>query len=111
MDQLPWIAKLAGAIIGVMISMIMVAPKSARNAFYRAAVSIPAGVIFAPSAQSAIFFLQGNELEHHVAAGCATGFTCWFILEATARFMSTEDTLRRLLEEMVRLAGKGGDKK
>jgi len=111
LDHIPWAAKFIGAVIGVMISMIMVAPKSARNAVYRAAVSVPAGVIFAPSAQSAFGFLQGTTIEHHLAAGCATGFACWFVLETTARFLSTEGTLRRLLEEMVRLSGKDDDKK
>jgi len=27
----------------------------------------------------------------------------WFVLEAAARFLSSKDTMRRLLEEMVRL--------
>jgi len=111
MDTIPWAAKFIGSVIGVLISMIMVAPKNTRNAIYRGVASVPAGVIFAPSAQAAMWFLQGSSIEHHLAAGCFTGFTCWFILEATARFLSTEDTLRRLLEEMVRLSGKGGDKK
>ncbi|HTJ58027.1 MAG TPA: hypothetical protein VL418_10740 [Devosiaceae bacterium] len=101
----PWLAKIVGSIIGVSISMIMVAPRNWANAVYRGACSIPAGVIFAPAVQKILWFLDGSGLEFHLAAGCAAGFSTWFVLEATARFLSSKDTIRRLLEEMVRLGG------
>jgi len=106
MDWQSWAAKFFGSVFGVLISMVMVAPKNSRNAVYRILLAPVAGVIFAPSIQGLVWFLQGSTLEHHMAAGCAAGFTCWFILEAAARFLSSEDTLRRLLEEMVKLSGK-----
>jgi len=101
----PWLAKLLGSLIGVSISMFMVAPRSWVNAAYRGACSIPAGIIFAPAMQRLFWFLDGTSFENYLAAGCAAGFTTWFVLEATARFLSSRDTMRRLLEEMVRLGG------
>ena len=103
MTMEPWLAKLLGSIIGVSISMFMVAPRSWVNASYRGLCSIPSGIIFAPAMQKLLWFLDGEAFENYLAAGCAAGFTTWFVLEATARFLSSKDTMRRLLEEMVRL--------
>lgn len=101
-------AKFFGSVIGVLISMVMVAPRTTANGLYRILLAPVAGFIFAPSMQGLVWFLQGSTLEHHMAAACAAGFTCWFILEFVARMLSKEDTLRRLLEEVLRLSGKGG---
>lgn len=105
MDLKVWAAKILGSIVGVGISMIMIAPRSVQNGIYRAFLGTVAGIIFAPATQRVLWFLDGDELEFHVAAACATGFVVWFVLEAVARFVSSRDTLRRLLEEMVRLGG------
>lgn len=110
MDLNIWAAKLFGSIIGVLISMVMVAPKNTANGLYRILLAPIAGVIFAPSVQGLLWFLNGTALEHHMAAACAAGFGCWFVLEFTARMLSSEDTLRRLLEEVLRLRGDKGDK-
>lgn len=107
MDYSIWAAKLFGSFFGVLVSMVMVAPKSTVNALYRILLAPIAGVIFAPSVQGLIWFLNGSSLEHHMAAGCAAGFTVWFILEFTARMMSSDEWLTRLLEEVLRLKGKG----
>ncbi|GLQ09263.1 hypothetical protein GCM10007913_11950 [Devosia yakushimensis] len=109
MDLSIWAAKFFGSVVGVLISMVMVAPKNTRNGAYRILLAPIAGVIFAPAAQSVLWFLQGSTIEHHMAASCFTGFSCWFILEFTARMLSSEEWLRRLLEEVLRLRGdKGG---
>lgn len=111
MDYSIWAAKFFGAVVGVLISMVMVAPKSTANGLYRILLAPVAGVIFAPAAQGVLWFLQGSTIEHHMAAGCAAGFVCWFILEFTARMLSSEEWLTKLLEEVLRLKGKGpGDK-
>lgn len=101
----PWLAKMVGTIIGVGISMVMISPKSVRNGIYRAFVSTVMGMVFTPATQNLLPWLAGDEPEIIVAAACTTGFTIWFVLEATARFLSSRETLKRLLEEMVRLGG------
>jgi hypothetical protein len=112
MDWHAWAWKALGSIIGVGISMVMIAPRSIKNGIYRAFLGTVAGIIFAPATQNLVPWLRGEAPEMQVASACATGFTVWFILEAAARFLSSKDTLRRLLEEMVRLQGPGkGDGK
>lgn len=106
MDYSIWAAKLFGAVFGVLLSMVMVAPKSTANGVYRILLAPIAGVIFAPAVQGMIWFLQGPSLEHHMAAACTAGFTCWFVLEFTARMLSSEEWLTKLLEEVLRLKGK-----
>ena len=109
MDFNIWAAKLFGSVVGVLISMVMVAPKNTRNGAYRILLAPIAGVIFAPAVQGVLWFLQGSAIEHHMAAACAAGFSCWFVLEFTARMLSSEEWLRHLLEEVLRLKGdKGG---
>lgn len=103
-----WAAKFFGSAFGVLLSMLFVAPKNSRNAMYRILFAPIAGVIFAPATQGAVWFLQGESLEIHVAAACAGGFTCWFILEFVARSMSSREWLEKLLEEILRLRGGGG---
>jgi hypothetical protein len=105
MDWNPWAWKALGSIIGVGISMVMIAPRSVKNGVYRAFLGTVAGIVFAPATANLVPWLRGAEPEMLVASSCATGFTVWFILEAAARFLSSKDTLRRLLEEMVRLKG------
>lgn len=106
-----WAAKLFGSVVGVLISMVMVAPKSTRNGAYRVLLAPIAGVIFAPGVQGMLWFLQGASLEHHMAAACTAGFSCWFILEFTARMLSSDEWLQHLLEEVLRLKGKGPEGK
>ena len=75
---------------------MMIAPRSVKNGIYRAFLGTVAGIVFAPATQNLVFWLQGDSPDMLVAS-------------ASARFLSSKDTLRRLLEEMVRL--KGPDKK
>lgn len=111
MDTTIWAAKFFGAVVGVLISMVMVAPKNTANGLYRILLAPIAGVIFAPGMQNVLWFLQGSSLEHHMAAACAAGFTCWFILEFAARMLSSEEWLHRLLEEVLRLKRQPPDEK
>lgn len=106
MDMTIWAAKFFGSVVGVLISMVMVAPKTTANGLYRILLAPIAGTIFAPGVQGMIWFLDGSTLEHHMAAACAAGFMCWFVLEFIARMMSSDEWLTRLLEEVLRLKGK-----
>jgi len=108
MDLYVWAAKFFGSVIGMLISMVMVAPAPRRTGFIASCSRRLRASSFAPSMQGLVRFLQGSTLEHHMAAACAAGFTCGFILEFVARMVSKEDTLRRLLEEVLCLSGKGG---
>lgn len=104
-----WAAKALGTIIGVGVSMVMISPRSARNGIYRAFIGMVMGFVFTPATQNLIPWLRGETPDIIVAAACTTGFTVWFVLEAAARFLSSKDTMRRLLEEMVRLGDQHND--
>lgn len=110
MDLTIWAAKFFGSVFGVVLSMVFVAPTNSRNALYRILLAPIAGVIFSPATMALIPFLRGELLEHHMAAGCAAGFSCWFILESGARMLSSKEWLEKLLEEVLRLKGGGGPK-
>lgn len=105
MDLQIWAAKFFGSAFGVLLSMLFVAPTNTRNALYRILFAPIAGLIFAPAVQNLFWFLQGPGLEHHMAAGCAAGFSCWFILEFMARMLSSREWLQRLLDEILRIRG------
>jgi hypothetical protein len=105
MDWNIWLLKTAGSAFGVLISMVMIQPKNWVNAIYRALLGTGAGVIFAPSMMGLFWFLQGSDPDHYVQAACISGFVCWFVLEFIARMISKDDTLRRLLDELLRLKG------
>ena len=49
----------------------------------------------------------GDRGETAFQAACISGFVCWFVLEFIARMISKDDTLRRLLDELLRLRGDG----
>ena len=71
MDLSIWAAKFFGSAFGVLLSMLFVAPTNNRNALYRILFAPIAGMICAPAVQNAVWFLRGEGLEHHMAAGCA----------------------------------------
>lgn len=99
------LAKVVGVLAGTLLSLVMVAPASTRNAFYRIFFGGLGGVIFTPVTQALIPVFRGESFEILVAASAATGFTCWFVLEFIARIMSSRNTLARLLEEVLKLKG------
>ncbi|AUC55720.1 hypothetical protein CDO87_03380 [Sagittula sp. P11] len=94
-----------GAMVGVMASLIMVAPEGTRNAVYRALVGITMGVIFAPLADSLPFmtWMGGDDLDAVLARSALTGFVIWWVLEVIARLLSSNDWLVSLLRETARL--------
>lgn len=110
MDWQTLAAKYFGSAFGVLLSMVFVAPSNTRNALYRILMGPIAGMIFATPTQALVPFLAGTGLEHHMAAACAAGFSCWFVLEFAARMMSSKEWLERTLQEVLRLKS-GGDKK
>lgn len=103
------IVRVLGAFIGVIASLIMVAPKGTRAAFYRVLIGVSMGTIFAPVVGDIpmLGWLQGPELEHVMARAAFAGFTVWFCLEGVARVLSSTEWLERLAREILRLGGKG----
>lgn len=110
MDWQTLAAKYLGSLFGVLLSMVFVAPSNTRNALYRILMAPIAGVIFSPPTQALLPFLAGSGWEHHMAAACAAGFSCWFVLEAGARMLSSRDWIERTLQEVLRLKGGGPPK-
>ena len=100
-----WGAKLLGTVIGVGVSMVMISPRTLRNGIYRAFIGMVMGFVFTPATQNLVPWLRGDAPDIVVAAAVSSGFAVWFVLEALARFLSSKETMRRLLEEMVRLGG------
>ena len=103
-----WLAKAIGSFFGVTISLVMIAPEGTKNALFRIVLGTGGGIIFAPTTMSLLPWFRGDNIESHLAAGCFAGFTCWFLLEGTARLLSSRKTVARLLEELLRI---NGDKK
>lgn len=104
-------ARALGAVLGVLASLIMVAPESTRGAFYRVLVGVTMGFIFAPVVPNLplMGFLSGDTTDVALARSAAAGFSIWFVLEALARFMSSTDWIVRTLKAMSELRiNKGG---
>jgi uncharacterized membrane protein len=97
--------RVIGAMVGVMASLIMVAPEGTRNALYRALVGVTMGVIFAPLADSLpmMAWMSGEDLDSILARSALTGFVIWWVLEVIARLLSSNDWLVSLLRETARL--------
>lgn len=99
-----------GALLGVLASLIMVAPEGTKNALYRALVGVTMGFIFAPVAPNLPFmgFLSGDGIDYALARGALMGFSIWWVLEIIARVLSSNDWIVEVLREAARLRGKGG---
>jgi len=106
-----WVARGLGALLGVISSMIMVAPEGTRNAFYRLWIGIVAGMIFAPFIPNlpGLGGLAGDGVSNFIARSFVSGFGVWFILEATARMLSNTDWIVKIAQEVIRLRS-GGSK-
>ncbi|MGR3456087.1 DUF6107 family protein [Pseudooceanicola sp.] len=103
-----------GALIGVLASIILIAPDPTRNLAYRVMISLAMGFIFAPVLPHIppFGFLGGAQLEFVMARGAAAGFGIWSVLEVIARLLSSTDWLVRLAREVIRLrTGAEGDEK
>jgi len=101
----PWVVRLAGAFAGVLLSMALIPPDNTRNAFYRVVLGTMAGFIFAPTVQRIVPFLSGERLDDWLAASTATSFVAWFVLETIARWISTPDTGRKLIQYIEKRMG------
>ncbi|WP_040604382.1 DUF6107 family protein [Sagittula stellata] len=97
--------RVIGALVGVLASLIMVAPEGTRAALYRALVGVTMGVIFSPLADSLPFmgWMAGEDLDAVLARSALTGFVIWWVLEVIARLLSSNDWLVALLREMARM--------
>lgn len=107
---LNYVLRIVGALAGVLSSLIMVAPEGTKNSLYRVLVGVTMGVIFSPVLDSIPFlqFLSGDDAEHVIARAAACGFSIWFILEATARFLSSTDWIVGTAREIIRLRNNSG---
>lgn len=97
--------KALGAFMGVLASLVIIAPANVRNGVYRFAVGFAMGVIFAPaiSQVSWLWFLHGATNDMIIARSAACGFVVWSILEIIARALSSEKVISQLIDELVRL--------
>lgn len=111
-DAWHWLVRGIGALIGVIASLIIVAPAGTKNAMYRAWVGVSMGVIFAPVVPQLpwMAWLAGISVEHILARAAFAGFATWFALEFIARMLSSTDWLVRLAQEILRLRSGGRDK-
>lgn len=97
-----------GTLIGVMASLIMVAPAHSKAMVNRVLVSITMGFIFAPAVPLfGLFgvvpfaFLSGEGADMIMARAAACGFCVWFVLELIARMLSSTEWLERLLKGIL----------
>tara|TARA_R110002020_G_scaffold266238_10_gene481153 strand:- start:2116 stop:2463 length:348 start_codon:yes stop_codon:yes gene_type:complete len=107
----PLIVRAIGSAIGVIASMIVVAPAGTRNALYRGLVGAVMGFVFAPVAPHlwGLDFLAGENLDVVLARGAAMGFVIWWILELIARLLSSSEWVDRLVKELARKRAGGGE--
>lgn len=105
------VVRFFGTMVGVLASLILVAPVASRNLGYRVAISLAMGFIFAPILPGiwGFGFLAGEHLEFVMARGAAMGFAIWSILEFWARMLSSTEWLERLVREVIRLKVGGKD--
>lgn len=110
-DDLPSLAARGiGVLIGVLASLIMIAPEGTKNNAYRVLVSVTMGFIFAPvvSDLPGLGFLAGGGSDHALARGAASGFAIWSVLQVLARLLSNQGGwIERMLKEMARIRGGG----
>lgn len=101
-------ARAIGVLIGVLASLIMIAPEGTKNNAYRVLISITMGFIFAPLVPDVPFmaWTDGDSIDHAMARGAACGFAIWSVLQAIARLLSARGGfVERTLREMARLRG------
>ena len=100
-----YLVRAFGAFMGVLASLVIVAPLSMKHAFYRGLVGVSMGTVFAPIIQNApiLGWFHGETLEFVIARAAICGFVVYFILEITARLLSSERVITALVDELIRL--------
>jgi len=103
-----YIVRVFGSFMGVLASLVIVAPTSMKHAFYRGLVGVSMGTVFAPIIQnmSMLGWFHGESLEFVIARAALCGFVVYFILEITARLLSSEKVITALVDELIRLRKK-----
>lgn len=104
-----WAARGLGALLGVIASMMIIAPEGTRNAFYRLWVGLTMGAVFSPVLRG-VSWLSGDDLDFVLARAALVGVVIWMVLEGLTRFLSNTDWLVRLAQEVLRLRSGGGGK-
>ena len=100
-----YLVRALGAFLGVLASLIIVAPLSMKHAFYRGLVGVSMGTVFAPVLHNMpiLGWFHGETLEFVIARAALCGFVVYFILEITARLLSSEKVITALVNELIRL--------
>lgn len=103
------IGRTGGVLIGVLVSLAIIAPKGTRNLVYRLAIGLVGGWVYAPAFKFVPWtpWLHGDHWEPVLMRGMASGLVTFFILEFIVRMVASRDTLQRLAREMLRLSGDG----
>ena len=103
-----YIVRVFGSFMGVLASLVIVAPLSMKHAFYRGLVGVSMGTVFAPVIQNMpmLGWFHGESLEFVIARAALCGFVVYFILEITARLLSSEKVITVLVDELIRLRKK-----
>jgi hypothetical protein len=112
-----WILRGLGTLLGVLVSLVIVAPEHTKAALMRVAVGVIMGFIFAPTIPHWSFlglgapasFLAGEGSDLVLARGAATGFVIWFVLEFVARLMSSTEWLEKMVKNLVAMRTKGAE--
>lgn len=101
--------RMLGAFLGVLASIIIVAPEGTQNALFRMWVGITMGAVMAPVVPGIWFlgFFAGDSPDLALARAAFAGFSIWFVLELTARLLSASVWTERLLRELIRIRGGG----
>ena len=101
-------ARLMGAFLGVLASMLMVAPEGTKNALYRSIGGLVLGFVFSPVIPNIYFmsWLGGDDFYMTLARATFSGLVVWFVLEFIARMLSSTEWLEKLAKEILANRGK-----
>lgn len=83
-------AKALGAVIGAGSSLLVLKPRSKKDALARGVVSIAGGVLFG-SYVAARLGLSTDTFEDVAAASCAASFASWFVASAFVRLTKSDN--------------------
>lgn len=98
-NSITWALRAVGSMIGVIASLIIVAPEGTRSALWRVWIGVSFGVIFAPAITNVGLFswLEGDSPEMIMARSATVGVLAWSVLETTVRAISAGKWIDKLL--------------